>query len=190
MNKIILASSSIYRQELLKRLPINFSSISPNIDETRINGENFEDLARRLSNEKAEAISIKNPSAFVIGSDQTAELNKREVRKPLSIERAFIQLNELSGQTLNFFSGVCLKNAQKNISADEVVKFSVTYKKLSEKQIKSYLEMEDPSHCVGSIKSEGLGITLLEEIQCNDPSAVIGLPLIKLSKMFERFGVV
>ena len=172
MNKIILASSSIYRQELLKRLPINFSSISPNIDETRINGENFEDLARRLSNEKAEAISIKNPSAFVIGSDQTAELNKREVRKPLSIERAFIQLNELSGQTLNFFSGVCLKNAQKNISVDEVVKFSVTYKKLSEKQIKSYLEMEDPSHCVGSIKSEGLGITLLEEIQCNDPSAV------------------
>ena len=135
MNKIILASSSIYRQELLKRLPINFSSISPNIDETRINGENFEDLARRLSNEKAEAISIKNPSAFVIGSDQTAELNKREVRKPLSIERAFIQLNELSGQTLNFFSGVCLKNVQKNISADEVVKFSVTYKKLSEKQI-------------------------------------------------------
>ena len=83
MNKIILASSSIYRQELLKRLAINFSSISPNIDETRINGENFEDLARRLSNEKAEAISIKNPSAFVIGSDQTAELNKREVRLSL-----------------------------------------------------------------------------------------------------------
>lgn len=190
MNKIILASSSIYRQELLKRLPVTFSSISPNIDETRINGENFEDLARRLSNEKAAAISIKNPSAFVIGSDQTAELNKREIRKPLSIEKAFIQLNELSGQTLNFFSGICLKNAQKNISTDEVVKFSVTYKKLSEKQIKSYLEMEDPSHCVGSIKSEGLGITLLEEIQCNDPSAVIGLPLIKLSKMFERFGVV
>ena len=119
MNKIILASSSIYRQELLKRLSINFSSISPNIDEARMNGENFEDLARRLSNEKAEAVSIKNPSAFVIGSDQTAELNKREVRKPLSIERAFIQLNELSGQTLNFFSGVCLKNAQKNISVDE-----------------------------------------------------------------------
>ncbi len=190
MDKIILASSSIYRQELLKRLTVNFSTISPNINEARKNGENFEDLARRLSNEKAEAVSIKNPSAFVIGSDQTAEFKNKEVRKPLSIERAFVQLNELSGQTLNFFSGVCLKNADKNISVDEVVKFSVTYKKLSKKQITSYLELEDPSHCVGSIKSEGLGITLLEEIQCNDPSAVIGLPLIKLSKMFKKYGVI
>tara|TARA_B100000767_G_scaffold263281_1_gene276872 strand:- start:2049 stop:2621 length:573 start_codon:yes stop_codon:yes gene_type:complete len=190
MNKIILASSSIYRKELLKRLPIKFFSIAPNINEARINDESFEDLARRLSNEKAESISIKNPSAFVIGSDQTAEFNNKEVRKPLSIDKAFIQLNELSGQTLNFYSGVCLKNLQKNISVDEVVKFSVTYKNLSEKQIKSYLEIEDPSNCVGSVKSEGLGITLLEEIKCNDPSAVIGLPLIKLSQMFEKFGVI
>ena len=190
MSKIILASSSVYRQELLKRLPIKFISTSPNINEVRKNDENFEDLARRLSNEKAEAISIKNPSAFVIGSDQTAEFNNKEVRKPLSLDKAFIQLNELSGQTLNFYSGVCLKNAQKNISADEVVKFSVTYKKLSEDQIKNYLKVEDPSQCVGSIKSEGLGITLLEEIQCNDPTAVIGLPLIKLSQMFEKYGVI
>ena len=102
MSKIILASSSIYRQELLKRLPIKFISTSPNINEARKNDENFGDLARRLSNEKAEAISIKNPSAFVIGSDQTAEFNNKEVRKPLSIDKAFIQLNELSGQTLIF----------------------------------------------------------------------------------------
>ena len=190
MSKIILASSSIYRQELLKRLPIKFTSTSPNINEARIHDENFGDLARRLSNEKAEAISIKNPSAFVIGSDQTAEFNNKEVRKPLSLDKAFIQLNELSGQTLNFYSGVCLKNAQKNISVDEVVKFSVTYKKLSEGQIKNYLKVEDPTQCVGSIKSEGLGITLLEEIQCNDPTAVIGLPLIKLSQMFEKYGVI
>ena len=190
MSKIILASSSIYRQELLKRLPIKFTSTSPNINEARIHDENFGDLARRLSNEKAEAISIKNPSAFVIGSDQTAEFNNKEVRKPLSLDKAFIQLNELSGQTLNFYSGVCLKNAHKNISVDEVVKFSVTYKKLSEGQIKNYLKVEDPTQCVGSIKSEGLGITLLEEIQCNDPTAVIGLPLIKLSQMFEKYGVI
>ena len=94
MSKIILASSSIYRQELLKRLPIKFTSSSPNINEERINDENFEDLARRLSNEKADVISIKNPSAFVIGSDQTAEFNNKEVRKPHSIEKAFVQLNQ------------------------------------------------------------------------------------------------
>lgn len=190
MNKIILASSSKYRQELLKRLTINFISISPNIDEEKLDNENFEDLARRLSNEKAQVISKKYPSAFVIGSDQTAEYKNKEVRKPLNKEKAFLQLKELSGQTLNFFSGVCLKNYQRNISIDEVVKFSVTYKKLSEKQIKNYLELEDPTNCVGSIKSEGLGIMLLEEIQCNDPTAVIGLPLIKLSKMFTKFRVI
>ena len=190
MSKIILASSSIYRQELLKWLPIKFSSTSPNINEARINDESFEDQARRLSNEKAEAIAKKNPSAFVIGSDQTAEFNNKEVRKPLSIEKALIQLSELSGQTLNFYSGVCLKNIQKNISTDAVVKFSVTYKKLSEDQIKNYLKIEDPTQCVGSIKSEGFGITLLEEIQCSDPTAVIGLPLIKLSQMFKKYGVI
>ena len=190
MSKIILASSSIYRQELLKRLPIKFTSISPNINEERINDENFEDQARRLSKEKAEAIAKKNPSAFVIGSDQTAEFKNKEVRKPLNIEKAFVQLRELSGQTLNFYSGICITNDKKNISTDEVVEFSVTYKKLSEEQIKNYLKMEDPTQCVGSIKSEGLGITLLEEIQCNDPTAVIGLPLIKLSQMFEKYGVI
>jgi len=155
-----------------------------------MNDETFEDQARRLSNEKAEAIAKKNPSAFVIGSDQTAEFNNKEVSKPLSIENAFIQLNELSGQTLNFYTGVCLKNMQKNISTDAVVKFSVTYKKLSEVQIKNYLKIEDSSQCVGSIKSEGLGITLLDEIRCNDPTAVIGLPLIKLSQMFKKYGVI
>jgi MAF protein len=155
-----------------------------------MNDENFGDLARRLSNENSEAISKKNPSAFVIGSDQTAQFDNKEVRKPLSIENAFIQLSELSGQTLNFYSGVCLKNIQKNISTDAVVKFSVTYKKLSEDQIKNYLKIEDPTQCVGSIKSEGLGITLLEEIRCNDPTAVIGLPLIELSQMLEKYGVI
>ena len=190
MSEVILASSSRYRQELLKRLSIEFRSISPNIDETKIHNETFEDLARRLSNEKAKIISMNHPSAFVIGSDQTAEYNNKQVNKPLSIKNAFSQLKELSGQTLNFFSGVCLKNEQRKISVDEVVKFSVTYKKLSDKQINRYLELEDPTHCVGSIKSEGLGITLLEEIQCNDPTAVIGLPLIELSKMFARFGVI
>ena len=91
---------------------------------------------------------------------------------------------------MNFYSGVCLKNIQKNISTDAVVKFSVTYKKLSEDQIKNYLKIEDPTQCVGSVKSEGFGITLLEEIQCSDPTAVIGLPLIKLSQMFEKYGVI
>ena len=190
MSKIILASSSIYRKELLKRLPIKFTSTSPNINEGRMIDETFEDQARRLSKEKAKVIAKKNPSAFVIGSDQTAEFNNKEVRKPLSIKNAFIQLSELSGQTLNFYSGVCLKNIQRNISTDAVIKFSVTYKKLSMDQIKNYLKIEDPSQCVGSIQSEGLGITLLEEIRCNDPTAVIGLPLIELSKMFEKYGVI
>ena len=126
MSKIILASSSIYRQELLKRLPIKFTSTSPNINEARIKDENFGDLARRLSNEKAEVISKKNPSAFVIGSDQTAEFKNKEVRKPLSIEKAFVQLRELSGQTLNFYSGICLKNVQKNIDLSTMALISST----------------------------------------------------------------
>ena len=118
MSKIILASSSIYRQELLRRLPIKFTSTSPNINEARIDGENFGDLARRLSNEKAEAIAKKNPSAFVIGSDQTAEFDSKEVKKPLSIEKCLsFNYAKLSGHTLNFYSGVCLKNVQKNISS-------------------------------------------------------------------------
>ena len=109
MSKIILASSSIYRQELLKRLPIKFTSTSPNINEARINDESFEDQARRLSNEKAEAIAKKNPSAFVIGSDQTAEFNNKEVRKPLSIENAFIQLRRAQRTNIKFLFRCMLK---------------------------------------------------------------------------------
>ncbi len=190
MSEIILASSSRYRQELLKRLSIKFTSISPNVDESKHAHETFEQLARRLSNEKAEVVSTNNPSAFVIGSDQTAEYNNKEVKKPLRFEKAFLQLKQLSGKTLNFYTGICIKNKQKNISVDDVVKFSVTYKKLTDKQIENYLSIEDPTKCVGSIKSEGFGITLLEEIVCNDPTAVIGLPLIKLSKFFKEFGLI
>ncbi len=189
MSQIILASSSIYRKELLQRILSEFKVVSPNIDEKKINSENAYESAQRLAEEKAQKISNEFREDIVIGCDQTAEYNNIQIEKPLNFKFAFSQLKELSGKQVNFHSAICVTNFKKNISHKKVVSFNVKYKDLSLVEIENYLNYEKPFNCVGSIKSEGLGISLLEEINSSDPTAIIGLPLISLVSILKKFDV-
>ena len=189
MSQIILASSSIYRKELLQRILSEFKVVSPNIDEKKINSENAYESAQRLAEEKAQKISNEFREAIVIGCDQTAEYNNIQIEKPLNFKFAFSQLKELSGKQVNFHSAICVTHFKKNISYKKVVSFNVKYKDLSLVEIENYLNYEKPFNCVGSIKSEGLGISLLEEINSSDPTAIIGLPLISLVSILKKFDV-
>ena len=190
MSQIILASSSIYRKELLQRILSEFKVVSPNINEEKIKSENAYESARRLAEEKAQKISNEFREAIVIGCDQTAEYNNIQIEKPLNFKLALSQLKELSGKQVNFHSAICVTHFKKNISYKKVVSFNVKYKDLSIPEIKNYLNYEKPFNCVGSIKSEGLGISLLEEINSSDPTAIIGLPLIALVSILKKFGVI
>ena len=190
MSQIILASSSIYRKELLKRILSEFKVVSPNINEEKIKSENAYESARRLAEEKAQKISNEFREAIVIGCDQTAEYNNIQIEKPLNFKLALSQLKELSGKQVNFHSAICVTHFKKNISYKKVVSFNVKYKDLSIPEIENYLNYEKPFNCVGSIKSEGLGISLLEEINSSDPTAIIGLPLIALVSILKKFGVI
>ena len=189
MTKIILASSSIYRKLLLERLMINFKIVSPEIDEVVIEKEIAYDTADRLAEEKARKVSNEFQEAIVIGCDQTAECNDVQIQKPLSYKSAISQLTELSGQRVNFHSAICLYQKKTDILEKKVISFDVKYKKITLSQIENYLEKEKPFDCVGSVKSEGLGITILEEINSSDPTAVIGLPLITLVNMLSKAGI-
>ena len=189
MSQIILASSSIYRKELLQRILSEFKVVNPNINEEKIKSENAYESARRLAEEKAQKISNEFREAIVIGCDQTAEYNNIQIEKPLNFKSAFSQLKKLSGKKVNFHSAVCICNFNKKISLKKVISFNVKYKDLSSIEIENYLKQEKPFNCVGSIKSEGLGITLLDEINSNDPTAIIGLPLITLTDMLKKVGI-
>ncbi|MDC0182528.1 Maf family nucleotide pyrophosphatase [Nitrosomonadales bacterium] len=190
MSQIILASSSIYRKELLQRILSEFKVLSPNIDEKKIKTENAYESAQRLAEEKAKKISNEFREAIVIGCDQTAEYNNIQIEKPLNFKLALSQLKELSGKQVNFHSAICVTHFKKNISHKKVISFNVKYKDLSLVEIENYLNHEKPFNCVGSIKSEGLGISLLEEINSSDPTAIIGLPLIALVTILNKFGVI
>jgi len=183
MTAIILASSSPYRKELLERLKIKFETISPNIDESKLSNENGYDAVKRLAKQKAISISKKHPNAYIIGCDQTAIFKKKHIEKSKNILSATNQLKVLSGNKVNFFSALCLYHAKKNICLEDVVEFDVKYRELTLKNIESYLKKENALNCVGGIKSEGLGISLLSEINSTDPTSIIGLPLISLCKM-------
>ena len=189
MPQIILASSSIYRKELFERLSLDFQIIKPDMEEIRIESESAYDTADRLSEEKTKKVSSQFKEAIVIGCDQTAEYNNIQIQKPLNHKMALLQLKELSGKRVNFHSGVCVHYNKQNILQKKVISFDVKYKNLKLAEIESYLEKEKPYNCVGSIKSEGLGISLLDEINSNDPTAIIGLPLITLVKMLRKVGV-
>ncbi len=189
MPQIILASSSIYRKKLLERLLLSFKVVKPDMEEVRIESETAYDTAGRLSEEKAKKVSSQFKEAIVIGCDQTAEYNNIQIQKPLDYKTALIQLKELSGKRVNFHSGICVHYGKENIFQKKVISFDVKYKNLSLAEIESYLKKEKPFNCIGSIKSEGLGISLLEEINSNDPTAIIGLPLIALVDMLKEVGV-
>ena len=189
MAQLILASSSIYRKLLLERLMINFEIINPEMDEFIIEEETAYETANRLAEEKARKVSDEFQEAIVIGCDQTAECNNIQVQKPLNYKSAISQLTELSGQKVNFHSAICVYQKKTNMIQKEVISFDVKYKKITLSQIENYLEKEKPFDCVGSVKSEGLGITILEEINSSDPTAIIGLPLISLVNMLSKAGI-
>ncbi|CAN4271493.1 Maf Nucleotide-binding protein implicated in inhibition of septum formation [Methylophilaceae bacterium] len=190
MKKIlILASSSTYRRELLKKLQIQFSSVAPHVDETAFENENPCETALRLSQDKARKVGIEYPHALIIGSDQVASLDGLQLGKPLNHQNATKQLQMMRGREVTFYSALCLFNAATGHMQSEVMPYLVRFRQLTDSQIENYLNKEKPYQCAGSAKSEGLGIALIERMLGEDPNALIGLPLIKLITMLENEGV-
>jgi septum formation protein len=189
MSRIILASGSQFRRQLLARLDLEFESVSPDIDESPLPGEAPQELARRLALSKAQAVADRNADALIIGSDQVAVIDKEIVGKPGSHDRAMEQLQRASGKTLEFYTAICVLNSTTGHTQHEIIPISVKFRQLDDATIKRYLLREQPYDCVGAFKSEGLGIALLEGIYGNDPTALIGLPLISLSRMLKREGL-
>lgn len=189
MLQLILASSSIYRRELLERLQLPFTIISPEIDETPLPGEAPEDTALRLAQEKARKVGQSHQQALIIGCDQVATQDGLQLGKPLIHDNAVKQLRMMRGRSATFHSALCLYNASTDRMQAEVVPYVVEFRNLSDAQIENYLHKEQPYHCAGSAKSEGLGIALIAAMQGNDPNALIGLPLITLITMLQNEGV-
>lgn len=187
--ELILGSTSVYRRELLQRLKIPFRVEAPDIDETPLENETPQQLVERLAVEKARSVADKNPGSLVIGSDQVAVHGGKIVGKPNTHDRAMQQLREANGQEIMLYTGLSLVNADTGEAQTEVIPFQVVFRNLSEQQLESYLHKEQPYHCAGSVKSEGLGIALLERFEGEDPNTLIGLPLIRLIRMLEYFGV-
>ena len=186
---LILASSSPFRRELLQRLNLAFSVISPNIDETAYEHEKPEETALRLAQEKARKIAETNPDTLIIGCDQVATLDGLQLGKPITHENAVRQLSLMRGRTVTFHSALCLYNSKTGKMQAEVVPYEVEFRQLSDAQIENYLRIEQPYQCAGSAKSEGLGIALIASMRGDDPNALIGLPLIKLITMLHNEAV-
>lgn len=189
---LILASSSPYRRELLTRLQIPFTCISPEVDETPLAHELPQETALRLAQLKAKKIGQLHSQALIIGCDQVATLDDQQLGKPLNHENATRQLRLMRGKEVTFHSALCLYNPETNHMQAEVVPYIVQFRTLTDAQIERYLIKEQPYHCAGSAKSEGLGIALIEKMSGNDPNALIGLPLIALINMLqnENFAVI
>ncbi len=186
---LILASSSEYRRELLLKLQIPFSGVSPHVDETALNGEKPHETALRLAQVKARKVGSDYPHALVIGCDQVATLDGEQLGKPGNHANATKQLQKMRGREVTFHSALCLYNAATGNMQALVVPYMVRFRKLSDAQIENYLTKEQPYHCAGSAKSEGLGIALIERMLGEDPNALIGLPLIKLITMLQNEGI-
>jgi septum formation protein len=186
---LILASSSPYRRELLARLQLAFSCVSPNVDETALDHELPQTTALRLAQVKAQKVAISQPDALIIGCDQVATLDNIQLGKPLTHENATRQLRMMRGREVIFHSALCLYNAVTRQMQAEVVPYAVTFRNLSDAQIENYLQKEQPYHCAGSAKSEGLGIAIIAKMAGDDPNALIGLPLISLVSMLQNEGV-
>lgn len=187
--QLVLASTSPYRRELLARLGLPFAVASPETDETPLPGESPITTALRLSEAKARAVAQQFPEALIIGSDQVAEMDGRVFGKPGTHARAVAQLRELSGRTVNFFTGLCVLDAQTGEAEVRGVPTLVGFRELSDAEIENYLRREPAYNCAGSAKSEGLGIALLSRIQGDDPNALVGLPLIALCDLLRKHGM-
>ncbi|GAB2181613.1 nucleoside triphosphate pyrophosphatase [Denitratisoma sp. agr-D3] len=190
--RLILASTSTFRRELLSRLQIPFETAAPDTDESPIAGESPASTAERLAEAKAKAVADRFPNALIIGSDQVAYLADHEQRrfgKPGTRENAIEQLRAMSGKTVIFHTGLCLHNTATGRSHLRGIPTEVRFRELSDGEIQRYLDKEDALNCAGSAKSEGLGISLLEYLRGDDPNALVGLPLIALCDMLRAEGL-
>lgn len=189
--KIILASSSVYRRELLKRIVSDFAFVSPEIEESQRDDESPIKMALRLSEEKAKKIAASSgTNSIIIGCDQTAVVENTILHKPMTYENAFKQLQFLSGKVVKFYSAFCVLNNNNQTVISDYSEFEAKYKLLTDDLIDKYLKKDEPYFCVGSIKSESYGITLLESIKNDDPTSIIGLPLIKISKILMDENII
>ncbi len=187
--KLILGSTSPYRRELLTRLRVPFEVCSPGVDETPLPGELPLALAVRLALAKAKAVARRFPGCVVIGSDQVADLDGLSLGKPGNHARAVQQLQEMRGKTVVFQTAVAVVCAESGFTAQDVAPVSVQFRTLTDAEIEHYLRAETPYDCAGSAKSEGLGIALLEKIESDDPTALVGLPLIRTAAMLRAAGI-
>jgi len=186
---LVLASTSPYRCELLKRLQLPFVTAVPDVDETPLPDETARATSSRLSQEKARAVAAAYPNALIIGSDQVALLDGQQIGKPLTHANAVEQLRSTRGKTTHFYTALTLLNSQTGEFQTAVAENCVTLRELSDMEIEDYLRREQPYHCAGSVKSEGLGIALMSKMTGGDPNALIGLPLILLTDMLRRENV-
>ncbi len=187
--QIILASSSPFRRELLQRLHIEFDCISPDIDESRLDDESPEHYVTRLAVAKATRIAADHPHAVVIGSDQCAVIDDQILGKPGNHQNALQQLRNARGKAVVFHTGICVKCIDAAFQQQTTVPFEVLFRQLTDAQLEHYLRIEEPYNCAGSFKSEGYGITLFERMRGDDPTALVGLPLITLVSMLEQAGL-
>ena len=186
---VVLGSTSRYRRELLQRLGLPFEVTAPQVDETPRPGETPEALARRLALAKARAVAAGHPHAAVIGSDQVADLDGEPLGKPGSHERAAEQLRRMRGRTVVFQTAVAVVCSESGFEQVDLAAVRVRFRALSDAEIETYLRLEQPYDCAGSAKSEGLGIALLDAIDNDDPTALVGLPLIRTCRMLRDAGV-
>ena len=186
---VVLGSTSRYRRELLSRLHLPFEVAAPEVDETPQTGESPRDLALRLALAKARAVAARHPGAVVIGSDQVADLSGEPLGKPGTHERAVQQLQRMRGQTVVFQTALAVVCQASGFEQVDLAPVRVKFRDLSDAEIENYLQIEKPYDCAGSAKSEGLGIALLESIDNDDPTALVGLPLIRTARMLRAAGV-
>jgi septum formation protein len=188
-SSLILASSSIYRRELLSRLQLPFTCIAPEVDESALTQELPSQTALRLAQLKARKVGLSHTQSLIIGCDQVATLDNIQLGKPGNHENAALQLRLMRGREVVFHSALCLYNPTTDHMQAEVVPYTVKFRELSDAQIENYLQKEQPYNCAGSAKSEGLGIAIIERMVGDDPNALIGLPLIKLVNMLQNEGI-
>ena len=187
--KVILASSSKFRKQLLNKLNISFKCISPDIDEKRLNNESVKDYVKRLSIEKASKIACSNQKSIIIGSDEVADLKGKIIGKPITKKNAKKQLRMLSGNKVVFRTGLCVLNSETGKYYASVSNYNIFFKDLDDNIINKYLENDDVLNCAASIRIEGLAINLVRKMNGADPSSIMGLPLIKLIDYLARFDI-
>ena len=186
--QLVLASTSPYRKELLARLCVDFTTAAPNVDETPRPGETADATSLRLAIAKARVLADQFPDSLIIGSDQVALLNGEQLGKPGTHERAVAQLKAMRGQALVFHTALCLYNTATGSTQTAIDETRVVMREYSDEEIEAYLQREKPYNCAGSAKTEGLGVAMIARIENNDPTAIIGLPLIELVTMLNNEG--